>query len=263
MVAPGRYTLGPRGQVLTSDHPSGLLALLDADSALGRGDLAFVYLTDAVRTGSAAFPLLFGRSFWQDCAASPARTAVYDAQMSRDVAAWAPEVTRATDWGAFDHIVDVGGGDGTLLTAILNAFPGPRGTLFDQAHTSDSARTRVQTLGLSDRVECVSGTFFGPLPSGGDAYVLCAILHDWNDLEACRILRNCAEAARPHGKVFVIEKTGADGESPSSAMDLRMLVYFGGRQRGVADLLRLATLSDLNLIAIHRSGELSLLELAP
>ena len=106
----------------------------------------------------------------------------------------------------------------------------------------------------------MSGSFFDPLPSGVGGYLLCAVLHDWDDEAACAILRRCAEAAGPAGKVFIVEKTGADGKSPRTDMDLRLLAYFGGRERGVAELTSLGLEAGLRVGAEYPAGDLSVIE---
>ncbi|MGH9232731.1 MAG: methyltransferase [Acidimicrobiales bacterium] len=259
--AADRYALTDLGEALRDDHPAGVRAVLDIDGALGRGDLSLVHLLHSLRTGDPCFPALYGRGFWDDVAADPERTAGYDACMGADVSAWAPAVVAALDWGRFDHVVDVGGGDGTLLAALLRAHPNARGTVFDQPATAAAAGARLAAAGLADRTGAVGGSFFDPLPPGGDAYVLCAVLHDWDDEVAAAILSRCAEAAG-RGTVVVVEKTGAGGESPNTTMDLRVLAYFGGRERAVPDLRRLAERAGLGTRAVHQAGDLSIIELA-
>ncbi len=258
----GGYALTARGEFLRDHHPSGMRARLDINGAIGRADLAFVQLLHSVRTGEAAFPVQFGRPFWGDLASDSKRTASFDAQMGADVAAWAPLVVASYDWGSLRHVVDVGGGDATLLIAMLREYPGLRGTVFDQPTTAEAARKALAAAGLADRAEVKSGSFFDPLPAGAGGYVLSAILHDWGDESAQAILRRCAQAAGRGGRVFVVEKTGADGASPSTEMDLRMLAYFGGRERGVAELTSLAAASGLDVVGVHAAGELSVVELA-
>lgn len=256
----GTYELTPRGAVLREDHPSGLRALLDEDRAIGRADLAFVQLLHSVRTGEAAFPRQFGRDFWPDLAADAARTASYDAQMGRDVAAWAPAVVAALDWSEFGHVVDVGGGNGTLLAAILTAHPSLHGTVFDQPGTVAALAT-LRAAGVGDRSDVVGGSFFddGAIPAGAGAYVLCAVLHDWDDESASAILRRCVAAAGSTGRVVVVEKTGAEGAAPPTAMNLRVLVYFGGRERDVDAIVDLAAPAGLTLSNLHRADDLSVL----
>ncbi|MFH8405828.1 methyltransferase [Streptomyces sp. NPDC018019] len=257
----GRFGLTPRGEELRDGHPSGVRRMLDAESALGRADLAFVALLHSVRTGGAAFPQLYGRSFWDDVRADPERTAGYDAQMGADAAAWAEAVVSAFGWGALGRVVDVGGGNGTLLAALLTAYPGMRGTVFDQPETVRAARATLAAAGVADRGDAVAGDFFEALPPGADGYVLSAILHDWDDDAARTILRRCAEAAGGHGRVLVMEKVGADGASVHTGMDLRMLVYFGARERGVPELTELAAGAGLRVAGVHQAGDLAVVEM--
>ncbi|MCP5060582.1 MAG: methyltransferase [bacterium] len=261
--AAGRYVLTPRGTSLRDADPSGLRASLDLQGPLGRAELSFVHLLEAVRTGQASFPLLYGHPFWQDLASDADRTARYDEQMGRDVAGWAVQVVPAYPWGSLGHVVDVGGGDGTLLAALLGSDASLQGTLVDQPQTVAAARETLRAAGLEERSEVVAGSFFEPLPPGAGGYVLCAVLHDWNDEAAVAILRQCGEAAGSSGRVLVIEKTGADGESPRTDMNLRMLVYFGARERGVVEISELVAEAGLQVAAIHPAGELSVLEIGP
>ena len=257
----GRYALTSRGEWLRDGHASGLRGLLDINSALGRAELSFVHLLESVRSGGASFPALYGRSFWEDLASDRARSAAYDEQMGSDVAAWAVHVVPSYDWGSLGHVVDVGGGNGTLLVALLSEYPTLRGTVFDQPQTADAARATFRAAGLEARSEVASGNFFDSVPQGAGGYILSAILHDWDDADARTILRRCAEAAGSDGRVFVIEKTGADGESPRTDMDLRMLAYFGARERGVTAISALAADSGLRTTAVHPAGDLSVIEL--
>lgn len=258
----GRYGLTGLGAVLRDDHPDGVRAVLDLEGAVGRADLCFVELLHVVRTGEPGFPVHFGRPFWDDVTADPARAASYAKEMGSDVAAWAPHVLSACDWGSLGHIVDVGGGNGTLLIALLRAHPDLEGTVVDLPDTAEAARAALRAAGLGERGAAVAGSFFDPLPAGAGGYVLCAILHDWDDEAAEAILRRCGEAAGTDGGIFVVEKIGADGETLQTAMDLRVLAYFGGRERGVADLTALAARSGLNVAGIHPAGPLAVVEMS-
>jgi hypothetical protein len=258
--ASGAFALTTFGLSLRDDDPSGTRAVLDIESAIGRADLSFVHLLHSVRTGEAAFPLQFGLPFWDDLAADPGRTASYDTQMGVDVGRWAPPIVAAYDWGSLGYLIDVGGGNGTLLVALMRAYPALRGTVFDQPATVAAARETLTSAGLGDRSDVVAGSFFETVPPGAGGYVLSAILHDWNDEAAGTILRGCAEAAGTTGRVFVVEKTGEGGASPRTDMDLRMLAYFAGRERGVTELVTLAAASGLLLIAVHPAGDLSVIE---
>jgi hypothetical protein len=118
-------------------------------------------------------------------------------------------VVSAYDWGALGDVVDVGGGDGTLLIALLNEYRALRGTVVDLPATAETARKMFTAAGLADRGSAVAGDFFNTLPPGAEGYLLCSVLHRWDDERARAILRNCATAAGEDGAVFVIEKTAA------------------------------------------------------
>ncbi len=257
----GRYALTPRGEALRDDHPHGVRAQLDVEGAIGRADLSFVHLLHTVRTGEPAFPAQFGRSFWDDLSSDAVRSASYAAQMGADVGAWAPAIVSAYDWGSLGRVVDVGGGNGTLLIALLSGYPALRGTVVELPEPADAARKALTAAGLAERADVVVGSFVDPLPPGAGGYVLSAIIHNWNDDAAQTILRRCAEAAGSTGAVFVVEKIGADGESPNTEMDLRVLAYFGGRERGLAELTALAADAGLRVAAVHAAGATPVVEL--
>jgi hypothetical protein len=255
-----RYVLTAHGQALQDDHPAGMRAMLDLEGAVGRADLSFVQLLHTVRTGEPAFPAQFGRSFWDDLAAEPTRSASFDAQMGTDAAVWAPDIVAAYDWGSLGHLVDVGGGNGTLLAALLHRHPGLRGTVLDLPGAAEAARTALTAAGLADRSDAMAGSFFDPLPPGAGGYLLCAVLHDWDDGSARAILRRCAQAAGTHGRVFVADKFVTDTDHRTE-MDLRVLAYFGGRERSLAELAALAAAAGLRVAAVHPAGATPVVEL--
>ena len=257
----GRYSLTARGEELRDDHPTGTRALLDIEGAIGRADLSFVQLLHSVRTGGPGYPVQFSRSFWNDIAADPARSASFDARMGHDVAADAPEIVSGFDWGSLGRVVDVGGGNGALMIALLTAYPELRGTVFDLPATAEAARKALTAAGFADRSDVVPGSFFDPLPPGAGGYVLSAIVHNWDDEAATRILRRCEEAAGTAAPVFVVGKIGAGGDSLRTLMDLMMLVYFGGKERGVGELQVLAQRAGLAVAHVHPAGKLAIVEL--
>jgi O-methyltransferase domain len=259
----GRYALTALGELLCDDHPQAMRRRLDIEGAIGRADLSFIQLLHTVRTGEPSYIAQFGRSFWDDLSLDAALSRSFDLLMGSDVGAEAPGIIAAYDWGSLARVVDVGGGNGSLLIAMLKAFPALQGTLVDLPSAADGARTAFAAAGLTDRAEVVAGSFFDPLPSGAGGYVLSAIIHNWDDDAAPVILRRCAKAAGRHGRVFVIERLGADGESPSTARDVRMLAYFGGRERRLAELTTMSWESGLELVAVHRAVPNAIIELTP
>ncbi|HEV3225215.1 MAG TPA: methyltransferase [Acidimicrobiales bacterium] len=258
----GAYDLTEQGELLRDDHPFGLRALWDLDGALGRAEVSFVELLHSVRTGEPAFAAHFGRGFWDDLASDAARSAAFDAAMGKDVTAWVPAILDAYDWGGRRHLVDVGGGNGSLLASLLRAHPNLRGTVVDLPATAATARDTLVAARLVDRADAVAGNFFESLPAGADAYLLTAIVHDWPDEPARTILRRCGDAAGAAGRVFVIEKIGHDGRTPNTAMDLRLLAYMGGRERDRPELTALAESAGLRTVAFHGTGAIVVLELS-
>ncbi len=240
----GGYALTDAGQWLRDDHPEGVRAAIDLTGALGHADLSVVELLHTVRTGEPAFDRFYGRGFWEDLAADAGRAASFDASMGRQAAVEAPAVAAAYDWASLGEVVDVGGGDGSLLIALLRAHPTLRGTTLDLS--CETAARALAEAGLADRGRALAGSFFAALPPGAGGYLLSRVIHDWDDDHASRILRRCADAARPAGKVFVIEDTG---DAASTEMDLRMLTYVRGRERSVEALTSLA--HEAGLIAVN------------
>ncbi|WP_232240777.1 methyltransferase [Kutzneria sp. 744] len=130
------------------------------------------------------------------------------------------------------------------MCAILSAYPGVRGTVVDLAPTTAPALARFAAAGVSDRGHSVPGSFFEPLPAGADAYILSDILHDWDDDHCRTILSRCRDAAGPHGAIIVIEPLLS---TAGTAMDLFMLMCFGGRERTIEELAALAASCGLTL----------------
>jgi hypothetical protein len=253
----GGYALTALGQQL-QDDPHGLRRWLDLDGAIGRADLCFVELLHTVRTGEPAFPRRFGRSFWDDLSADPERAASFDALMGARLGADAPAVAGAYSWGGLGHVVDVGGGDGSLLIAILRAHRGLRGTVLDLPSPVARASRAISAAGLGERASAVVGSFFDALPAGAGGYLLSGVVRDWDDEAAARILQRCGDAAAGTGRVFVVEEAEVSTEG-----DLRMLCYVRGRERTVEELGALAGSVGLQLGSVTPAGSRSIIELRP
>ncbi|ASO18897.1 ubiquinone/menaquinone biosynthesis C-methylase UbiE [Actinoalloteichus hoggarensis] len=239
---------------------------LDLDGAGGRMETAYSGLLESIRTGEAAYPKAFGCSVWRDFESSPRLSESFGAYLAELAGEWGPELAERRDWSGVSKVVDVGGGDGTLISTLLRGHPTMCGVLVDLPATALAARQRLAETGVADRATVVEGSFFERLPEGGDLYILAQVLHDWPDTEATAILRRCAEAAGPGGRLLVIERVRAD-ESPDdvvdaalAAMDLRMLLLFGSMERSADEFARLAADAGLSLRTRDRVGELGLLE---
>ncbi|MET9549111.1 methyltransferase [Streptomyces sp. NPDC006627] len=267
---PGLFAVTAKGSLLADDHPTRLRAWLDVTGAGGRMDTVFTDLLDAVRTGTPSYPGRYGQSFWADLGTQPTLSTSFDTLLAHQSASFAAEIAMARDWSTVHHVVDVGGGTGSLLAGILRAHPHLRGTLIDLPRVVEHARSVFAAAGVADRAHALGGSFFDPLPADADVYLLCSVLHDWPDRDAARILRRCVQAARAHGRILVSERIIPDsvplpaGIEPVTAMDLRMLVIVGGRERSRPAFEALATECGATVTS-HRhlpSGR-TLLELAP
>jgi hypothetical protein len=180
----GRYRPTDLGAQMRADDPRGIKPLLDINCAGGRAELAFVDLLETITNGTPAYSHRYGREFWADIGATPKLRRSFDVQMNWRFQVHAPQIAERFDWSRFPEILDVGGGDGTLLAEILRVHPGVRGWVLELSPTTTAAIERFQTAGLGDRGGAVVGSFFDPLPVGADAYVLSDILHDWDDEHA-------------------------------------------------------------------------------
>ncbi|MFF1614489.1 methyltransferase [Amycolatopsis sp. NPDC058278] len=245
----GRYRPTDLGEQLRSDDAH---RLLDIHAAAGRAELAFTDLLETITTGRPAYERRYGRDFWADIDAEPRLRRSFDAQMNWRFQAQAPQIAERFDWSRFPRIVDVGGGDGLVLAEILRAHPALRGAVLDLAPSAAAAADRFAAAGLAGRAEAVPGSFFDPLPAGADAYVLSDIIHDWDDDHARTILDGCRRAAGESGTVVVIEPLR---HGTSTAINLFMLMCFGGRERTVAELTDLAAESGLALRGTTKVSE--------
>ena len=153
----------------------------------------------------------------------------------------------AYDFSSFRKIVDVGGGDGTLLSGILTSCPDVSGILFDRINTIEIAREGAG--GALPRCELVAGDFFEDVPKGGDLYILKRIIHDWYDKDAALILRNCRRAMEGKSKLLIMERVVGPPNQPSMAnhQDIIMMVIVGGMERRETEYRSLLGQADLKL----------------
>ena len=238
---------------------NGLTNFLHLDMAGGRAEMAFTELLYSITTGDAGYTRRYGLDFWSDLARHPHLRESFDQQMTDRFREQVPRIVAGYDWGRFTSIVDVGGGRGILLAPILAAHPGIRGHLVDLDPTATEAVPVFASHHVEDRVQVTAGSFFDPLPEGADAYLLCDILHNWDDDHAHRILGRCVEAAGADGRVLVIEPVG--GRRAGTEFDLAMLVIFGGRERRVDEFRALGDAHGLVLeTVVDLTGERCLVE---
>jgi hypothetical protein len=174
--------------------------------------------------------------------------------MSDRTAAFAPGVAAGYDFSAVRTVADIGGGQGTLLTAILRAHGHLRDLLLDRPPAVADAAATFAAAGVADRCQIVPGDFFNGVPGGADAYILANVLHDWDDAHAVRILGTCRQAMAEGGRVLIVERLIPDDPAdavPVLLSDLNMLVLTGGRERTNAEYGQLLAGAGLKLAKVQ------------
>jgi 2,7-dihydroxy-5-methyl-1-naphthoate 7-O-methyltransferase len=241
---PGHFQLNDVSRDLL-DPPVRLM--LDLESIGGRMAHAWSTLLEFTRSGEPAYARIFGLPFWEDLEAHPQIAADFDALIGpAGHGTPDPRFDLTTGWDEVKTMVDVGGGTGAMLAEILRAHPRMHGILVDQPETVERSGELFQQAGVMDRVETVGQSFFDPLPPGADLYLLRGILNDWPDREAAAILRRCAEAVPPQGRVVILKGGLDDGEPRDLTIEM---VLLGGKYRTVEEFRQLANQAGLEVIA--------------
>ena len=233
--APSRsFSLTILGDRLRSDAPASMRSWALLHGTVG-GCQPFEHILHTVKTGQPGFDTAHGVSLFEFLAHHPGEAAVFDAAMAERTASFAPSVAAGYDFSGISTVVDVGGGRGTLLAAILRGHPHLQGTLFELPGVAAGAKAVLAAAGIADRCDVATGDFFDRLPAGADCYLLANVLHDWDDTKAAQILANCRTAATRHGRILIIERLiPADPAQavPVLLSDINMLVISSrGRER--------------------------------
>lgn len=261
-----RFTSTPLGEALRRDVPGSCAPLVIMfGSPFHRA--AWSDLEESVRTGRSAFARVHGQQPFEYLREHPDDAAIFDAAMTNVSQTFIATTVPAYDFGRFQTVVDVGGGHGYLLGAILAANPGLRGVLFDLPDVVAGAAPTLARAGVSDRCEVVGGSFFDAVPAGGDAYVLSNIVHDWGDGEAIEILRACRAAMHPSSTLLLFEGVLADRPQPDPLLklvDLEMLVTGeGAKQRTREEFAELLRQAGLRLTGVTPGPVASIVEGVP
>jgi hypothetical protein len=226
----GRYANNSASDVLRSDHPQSLRQWARFFASDWHWEM-WNHARRSIETGGSAAEEAFGSEFWEYLThGNPEAGATFNRALAGTSRIAGPILAKGYDFSNVDRLCDVGGGTGGMLTEVLRAYPSIRGVLFDLPEVV------AQASGLPDRVDVVGGSFFDAVPEGCDAYMLQAIVHDWDDESCVTILSNCRRAMAAGGRVLVIENVLGAEPSPADrfarAFDLVMLVTSGlGRER--------------------------------
>jgi hypothetical protein len=253
----GQFDLTQRAQMLRSDVPDSQLGwvLLNGGPSYWA---CWGALEETARSGESQFQRLHGVSRWQYLEHNPDESAIFDSAMSVLTGVESAAVTSAYDFSQFGTLVDVGGGVGGQLAAILAAHPSVKGTLFDQPHVVSESAGTLERAGVTDRCQVVGGSFFESVPGGADAYLLKSVIHDWDDERSIAILRTCRAAMTNTSRLLLVERIiqPGNGPDPAKAIDVLMLVIPGGRERTVDEFERLFAEAGLRLTNVVRTRSL-------
>jgi hypothetical protein len=261
----GRFSLNAVSEFLRTDVPGSMRPIAtyvtDPWSWKPWGDLAH-----AVKTGQPVFDHVFGEGPWEYLAKHPDEAATFNEGMTGFSQQASAAVVKAYDFSKAGTIVDVGGGHGALLIAILKANPGVKGVVFDAPQVVDGATNPIRAAGLADRCWGQGGDFLKAVPAGGDLYILKHIIHDWNDAKATQILKCCRAAIKPTGKLVLVELVVPPGFAPNFAhlLDLEMMVLCDGKERTEGEYRELLAGAGFKLTrVIPTEGQHSLVEAVP
>jgi hypothetical protein len=211
-------------------------------------------LLHSVRTGETAFDHALGLSHWEYMARHPHVEKDFGCSMAESTTQISAAVLDNYDFPERGLVVDVGGGHGALLTAILEAYPAASGMLFDQAGIVETARSTLAHRDLLNRCQLVAGDFFSEIPVGGDVYILHRIIHDWDDERAVQILRNCRMSMGDRGRLLIIDRIMPEASIPSPVkiVDVTVMVLYGtGRERTEQEFRQLLAQASLRLVKVH------------
>jgi hypothetical protein len=258
-AAPGAFALNPVSELLRSDAPGSAreLVLLQGEEVFR----SFAEIMYTVRSGAPAFENVHGQPFYSYLDGHPAAARVFTESMGGQQV---PAALSTCDFSGVRRVVDVGGGNAALLIEVLSARPGLRAILLERPEAVSRARARLAAAGLAGRADVVEGSFFEQVPAGGDAYVLCRVLHNWTDEHAAQILHRVHDAMCPGGRLFVLEEFLPDPADPGSGqgpvpaaaglVDLLMLVTLEGRDRTAAEYTDLVAMAGFHQIAVRRAA---------
>jgi hypothetical protein len=219
------------------------------------GDLflsGFGQLLYSVQTGKSGFEKSLGMPIFDWFAKNPEIASLFSETMVGFHGAEPAAVAAAYDFSGLKTIVDMGGATGNLLTTVLGHVPGARGILFDLPHVVRDATALIQSRGLSNRVTIEAGSFFERVPSGGDAYLLSHVIHDWSEEQCLTILGHCRKAMTPGSRLLLIEMVLPPGNAPhpGKVLDIMMLVGPGGRERTEQEYGELLAKAGFRLVRV-------------
>jgi hypothetical protein len=227
-----RFSLTPMGELLRSDVPNSLY-----EHALSMGELdvpVWKNMYETLQSGETGAALTFGMEIFDYFDQNPAIGSRFDRLMGNATIATAAGIVNAYDFSPFNTVIDIGGGNGTLMTTILKANPNLHGIIFDLPHVAARTSEHLKQIGVADRCDAVGGDFFDAVPTGGDVYLMKWVLHDWSDERSLTILKNYRAAMTENARLLVVDMVMPEQASPTTReimWDLHMMVMVNGIER--------------------------------
>ena len=259
-----RFELTPLGAPLAASAPQSLKAV-----ALFEGELlwhSWGALVESIRSGKTSAELAGLENSFDLMGRNPEAVATFNAAMVAFTRAIVPDVLAAYDFRGVTRLIDVGGGYGELLGAILQTHPSMHGAIFDLPRCAEGARTHLADVGVGERAEFIAGSFFESVPGGADAVIMKSILHDWNDQRCTVILTNCRRALPRHGRLLLVERLMPEepevkAEHRSVTLsDLNMLRGPGGCERTEGEYRTLLDASGFRMTRVLPAGRSHVIE---
>ena len=258
----GEFSHTALSETLKSDVPGSMKAM--AIAQLGDHYPAWGNLLYSIRTGKIAFDKVEGMDVWTYYETHPEDGLNFIKAMSGATRAAVQHVIPAYDFSSFNTIVDLGGGDGTFLMALVETTEKAKGIVFDLDYVVAETQKVITAKHFSDRCSIEAGNVFHAVPKGADAYLMKHILHDWNDEKSIQILNNCSQAMTADSRLLVIEAVIPEGNKahPGKFMDINMMAMTGGKERTEGEFSTLFSKAGLRLTRIIHtpSPTLSILE---
>jgi hypothetical protein len=228
---PRQFSLTPLAEPLQSDVPGSkrALALMSGDEQFR----AWAEIEYSIQTGKIAFEKVYGKPIFEYLGENPDKARIFDAAMVGIHGRESDVILSAYDFSDVGVLADIGGGNGSQISRILEKHNGLKGILFDLPHVIERAKNQIESEGLSNRCELVGGNFFAAVPEGADVYMMRHIIHDWDDEKSVTILRNCHRAMPSSAKLLIVESVIPPGNEPFGGkfLDLVMLLIPGGKER--------------------------------
>jgi hypothetical protein len=261
----GRFALTPLGEAMKSGARGAARGTMLAFGGAWM-TRAWEELRYSLATGKTAFEKVHGMPAFDYLAQHPDLASHFSQAMIGFHGAEPPAVADAYDFSPFTTVVDVGGATGHLLSAILKRHSAPRGVLFDMPHVVRDAPALLESRGVAKRVTIEAGSFFERVPTGGDAYIMSHVIHDWSEEQCLTILGNCRKAMKPSARLLIVEMVlpAGDAPHPGKVLDMVMLVVPGGQERTEAEYGTLLAKAGFRLVrVVPTESEVSVVEAVP